>query len=70
MITYYYPSPTLAHCYRPGCASMKLYNVRQQLVSNPLADVVDATYKALDNLAITVPQGPVAITAGRRQRHW
>ncbi len=45
---------------------MKLYHVHQQLVSNPLADVVDTTYKALDNLAIHVPQGPIAITAGSR----
>src|SRR5690606_18469923 len=67
MITYYHLSPLPSHtAIAPGAPFMKLYHVRQQLVSKPLADVVDTTYKALDNLAIDVPQGPVAITAGSR----
>jgi hypothetical protein len=45
---------------------MKLLRVRQQLVSNPLADIRTAVRAQLDSLKLDVPQGDVAITAGSR----
>jgi len=45
---------------------MKLYKVRQHLISNSLTDLSAAVYHQLDNLNIRVPQGDVAITAGSR----
>jgi hypothetical protein len=45
---------------------MRLYRVRQRLVSNPLGDVAEEVRRALDACDITVPQGEVAITAGSR----
>lgn len=45
---------------------MKLYRVHQNLISNPLADVAAEVRAQLDRLAIDVPQGDVAITAGSR----
>ena len=45
---------------------MDLYHVRQQLVSNPIADIPAAVHAALDTLDRPVPQGRVAITAGSR----
>ena len=48
---------------------MKLYKVRQQLVSNPLANVESAVRRQLDRLVDSgyqVPTGEVAITAGSR----
>jgi hypothetical protein len=45
---------------------MKFYRVRQRLVSSPLADVAAEVRRQLDQLAIPVPAGPVAITVGSR----
>jgi len=45
---------------------MKLYSVRQKLVSRPIADVGASVRSQLDNLSVPVPQGPVAITVGSR----
>jgi len=45
---------------------MKLLRVRQQLVSNPIADVPAAVRAALDGLKLKVPRGEVGITAGSR----
>jgi hypothetical protein len=45
---------------------MKLLRVKQNLVSNPLADVGAAVRERLDGLNIDVPRGPVAVTAGSR----
>jgi hypothetical protein len=45
---------------------MKLYQVRQQLASNPIADIPAAVAAELEGLGRDVPQGPVAITAGSR----
>jgi hypothetical protein len=45
---------------------MKLFRVHQRLVSNPLADVTAEVRDQLDSLAISIPQGDVAITAGSR----
>lgn len=45
---------------------MKLQRIRQQLTSNPLADIPAAVVAALDTLPREVPQGPIAITAGSR----
>ncbi|MFO7962702.1 MAG: hypothetical protein R6U50_02160 [Desulfobacterales bacterium] len=45
---------------------MKLYKVRQHLVSNPLTDVKAAVWRKLDALNLQVPGGEVAITAGSR----
>ena len=45
---------------------MKLYKVRQQLVSNPIPDIRSAVYRQLDALNPEVPKGDVAITAGSR----
>ena len=45
---------------------MKLFRVRQRLVTNPLADVAAAVRAELDRLDLPVPQGDVAITVGSR----
>lgn len=45
---------------------MKLLSVRQQLNSNPLADVAAEVAKQLDALSLEVPPGPVAIPVGSR----
>jgi hypothetical protein len=45
---------------------MKLYKVQQQLVSRPLADVVDVVRQQLSSLNLSVPEGDVAITVGSR----
>jgi hypothetical protein len=45
---------------------MKFHHVRQQLVSNPIADIPQAVFAALDRVDRPVPQGPVALTAGSR----
>ena len=45
---------------------MKLFRVRQNLVSNPLSDPCAAVRSALDALRIDVPEGDVAITVGSR----
>jgi hypothetical protein len=45
---------------------MQLLRVRQNLVSNPIADVRDAVFQQLDSLDLVVPRGDVAITAGSR----
>ncbi len=45
---------------------MKLLRVRQQLESNPIADVPAAVHAALDRLGLDVPQGEVAVTVGSR----
>jgi hypothetical protein len=45
---------------------MKLFRVRQKLVSHPIADIRAAVREQLDRLGIDVPQGDVAITAGSR----
>jgi hypothetical protein len=43
-----------------------LYQVDQQLVSAPLADVTTEVHRALDQLGQKPPQGEIAITAGSR----
>jgi hypothetical protein len=43
-----------------------LYQVDQQLVSAPLADVTAEVHRALDQLGQKPPQGEIAITAGSR----
>lgn len=45
---------------------MKLYRIRQHLVSKPIADVEVAVRRELDALALAVPRGDVAITVGSR----
>ena len=45
---------------------MKLYKVRQQLVSNPLSDIAGEVSRQLASLASHVPAGDVAITVGSR----
>ena len=45
---------------------MHLYQVDQQLVSAPLADVTAEVHRALDQLGQKPPQGEIAITAGSR----
>lgn len=45
---------------------MRLFEVRQTLVSNPLADIQAAVFEQLNSLAVPVPQGDVAITVGSR----
>jgi hypothetical protein len=45
---------------------MRLYRVRQKLVSNPLRDVPADVRRQLDGLGLKVPGGDVAITAGSR----
>ena len=45
---------------------MDLYQVDQQLVSAPLADVTAEVHRALDQLGQKPPQGEIAITAGSR----
>lgn len=48
---------------------MKLYKVRQRLVSSPIEDVAGEVRRRLDGLldaGLAVPQGEVAITAGSR----
>ncbi len=45
---------------------MRLLRVHQNLVSNPLADVVAEVRAQLDALELAVPQGDVAITSGSR----
>ncbi len=50
----------------PSFLPPKLVSYRQNLVSNPLADVRSAVRNQLDGLGMAPPQGPVAITAGSR----
>ena len=45
---------------------MRLLRVHQNLVANPLADVVAEVRAQLDALELEVPQGDVAITSGSR----
>jgi hypothetical protein len=45
---------------------MDFYQVDQQLVSAPLADVTAEVHRALDQLGQKPPQGEIAITAGSR----
>ena len=45
---------------------MKLFSVRQQVVSNPLADVQVEVGAQLDAMKLPVPKGPVALTVGSR----
>ena len=45
---------------------MDLYQVDQQLVSAPLADVTAEVHRALDQLGQKPPKGEIAITAGSR----
>ena len=45
---------------------MKLYKVRQQLVSRPLDDVEGEVNRQLASLNLSVPRGDVAITVGSR----
>ncbi|MEJ2721507.1 MAG: DUF2088 domain-containing protein, partial [bacterium] len=45
---------------------MKLYKVRQNLVSNPLHNIEAEVRRGLDGAGIDVPAGEVAITAGSR----
>ena len=45
---------------------MKLYQVHQKLISNPLPDPVSVIHAQLDSLNIDVPNGDIAITAGSR----
>jgi hypothetical protein len=45
---------------------MKLYRVRQKLVSNPLRDIPGEVCRRLDSLDLAIPRGEVAITAGSR----
>lgn len=45
---------------------MDLYQVDQQLVSAPLADVTAEVHRTLDQLGQKPPQGEIAITAGSR----
>lgn len=45
---------------------MKLYRVRQELVSKPVADVSSEVRRQLDSANLDVPQGEIAITAGSR----
>lgn len=45
---------------------MKLYKIRQKLVSDPLSDVAAEVRRQLDPLGIDVPGGEVAVTAGSR----
>jgi len=45
---------------------MKLYRVHQKLLSNPLADIPGEVWRQLDGLALSVPKGDIAITAGSR----
>ncbi len=45
---------------------MKLFRVRQKLVSNPIADIAAAVREQLDRLDLEVPRGDVGITAGSR----
>src|SRR5215210_6970075 len=45
---------------------MKLFRVRQKLVSNPIADIRSAVREQLDRLELKVPHGDVGITAGSR----
>ncbi len=45
---------------------MEIFQVDQQLVSAPLADVTAEVKKALDGMKLPPPQGEVAITAGSR----
>ena len=45
---------------------MDVFQVEQQLVSAPLADVTQAVHKALDRMKLSPPKGDVAITAGSR----
>jgi len=43
-----------------------LYQLDQQLVSAPLADVAGEVHRALDQMKLSPPKGEVAITAGSR----
>ena len=45
---------------------MKLYRVRQRLISAPLPDVAAEVHAQLDCLQVPVPQGEIAITVGSR----
>src|SRR4029434_2277436 len=47
-------------------AVMRLLRVRQNLVSNPIADVRAAVFQQLESLGLAVPRGEVAVTAGSR----
>lgn len=46
--------------------AMKLYRVRQKLVSSPLADPAAEVRRRLDGLDLRLPEGEIAITAGSR----
>lgn len=46
--------------------TMKLYRIRQKLVSNPLRDPAAEVRRRLDGLGLDVPAGEVAVTAGSR----
>lgn len=45
---------------------MDVFQIEQQLVSAPLADVTQEVHKALDRMKLCPPKGDVAITAGSR----
>jgi hypothetical protein len=45
---------------------MKLYRVRQHLISNPLKEIASVVCRRLDSLNLHVPEAEVAITAGSR----
>jgi hypothetical protein len=45
---------------------MKLYRVRQRLVSNPLRNPTAEVRRRLDGLGLDVPPGDIAVTAGSR----
>jgi len=45
---------------------MDVFQVEQQLVSAPFADVTQEVHKALDRMKLSPPKGEVAITAGSR----
>ena len=45
---------------------MRLYKVRQRLVSRPLADIASAVDNSLNKLKLPIPRGDVAITVGSR----
>ena len=45
---------------------MRLFSVRQELVSRPLSDLATEVGRQLDSLELEVPHGPVALTVGSR----
>jgi hypothetical protein len=45
---------------------MKLYKVRQHLVSNPIENIENSLRHQLERLNLTLPKGDIAITAGSR----